>query len=305
MTTKKAKKKLNIGVITFKGHYESMESEDGGVRYVDEAKNLGHNAEMFYFDKFFVSFKNGKTIVFYDEKKFDYKKFDLIIPVPNSNSEARILLKILEEAGVAMRNSHDAISVSKDKVKTLVVLNKHGLPTIPTSMNFSQYFLGSLLDSFTESEYICKLSKGSLGKGVSYINGRLSLISVFETLCSSGVKPSSVIFEKYIKESAGKDIRVIVVGNKVVAAMMRKSNGFDFRANICGGGQGENYKLSVEMKKMAIKAVKVIGLDYGAVDLIESKDGPLIIEVNANPGLKIEKILNKNVAGEILKTLLK
>lgn len=134
----------------------------------------------------------------------------------------------------------------------------------------------------------------------------MSLISIFEMIATQNIPASSLLFQKFIHEAGGKDIRLVVVGNKVVAAMKRSSQGIDFRSNLSGVGKGTSVeKLPVKVKKIAIKAIKTLGLDYGGVDILISKRDPLIIDVNSNPGFKIERVTGKNIGKEILKYIIK
>ncbi len=299
------KKKKKIAIVSMRYDYEKLDEDDNTLRFYEEANDLGYDTKLFFANKFFVSFEKKKINIFYNEKKLNMKQFDLVIPITGGKKNNRILIEILERMNLNVKNNLSAVELAKNKIRTLACLVQKGLPTIPTAMNFSEYWLGPLLDFFPEDEYICKITNRSLGKGVSYINNKLSLISNFELFAAGGIQPSNLMFERFIKESSGRDIRVIATKKKVIVAMQRYSNGFDFRANISGGGKGEIVKLTPKMKKMAIDAVKALGLDYGGVDLIESDKGPLIIEVNANPGTKIEQITETKVVREIIKELIK
>lgn len=298
----KRKASQKVGIIAMQPHWKEMDNETY-IRFPEEIKKQGFESEILFFDKFCITF--GKKIKFYyDEKEIDLGAYKLLIPVMAGSKGNHFLVEAIEEMGFKTRNSLKAISICKNKLNTLLVLKKAGLPVVEAAMNFSEYRLDPILNFFKEDEYVCKYTNGSLGKGVAFLKTKLSLISTFELLASVDVQPSKILFEKFIKESAGRDIRVIVVGNKVVASMERTSNGFDFRANLWGGGKGSNFKADKKIKEIAVQAIKTIGLDYGGVDFVMSKDGPIIIEVNANPGMKIEGATGINVAGEIIKYII-
>src|SRR5690606_7563146 len=114
------------------------------------------------------------------------------------------------------------------------------------------------------------------------------------------VEGVNFLVQEFVAESAGTDIRVIVIGGKVVAAMQRQSLDDDFRSNLHQGGEGKKVKLSVEEKKTAQKAAKAMGLTICGVDMMRSNRGPLVLEVNASPGFSIEKVTGTNVAGKII-----
>ncbi|NLA81112.1 MAG: RimK family alpha-L-glutamate ligase, partial [Chloroflexi bacterium] len=111
---------------------------------------------------------------------------------------------------------------------------------------------------------------------------------------------TNILLQEYIEESAGTDIRAFVVGSRVVASMQRKSLDDDFRSNLHKGGEGTKIKLTDEEKKIAVKAARAMGLQIAGVDLMRSKRGPLVLEVNASPGFGIEKITGRNVAAKII-----
>ena len=181
-----------------------------------------------------------------------------------------------------------------------------GLPITPSAVNFSQFKLKPLFNFIKKDDFICKVNKSSLGRGVALIKSKISLISIFELLAAKNIKPSTLLFQKYIHESKGKDIRIIVVGKKIVAIMERSAQGIDFRSNLSGGGEGKKIdRLSPEIKKISIKAIETLGLDYGGVDILISRRKPLILEVNANPGLIIEEITRRNVSKKIIKYIVK
>jgi ribosomal protein S6--L-glutamate ligase len=296
-----ATKKKKVGIIAMQPSWKEL-SDEKYTRFPEELKEIGCESEILFFDRFFISF--GKKIEFYyKEKKFNPQNYSLFLPVVGGNLEASILLEALERTGVPMKNKPEAVAVSKDKTRSKLWLHEAGIPTVPAAVNFSQFFLEPLTYFLGNNEYVCKLREGSLGKGVAYINSKMSLISVFELLASASVAPCKMLFEKYIRDAGGKDFRIIVAGGKVVGGMERRSNGFDFRANIWGGGKGKIFKPTSDMKKIAIKSAQILGLDYAGVDMVLDNKKPLVVEVNSNPGMQIENLTGENVVGEIVKNI--
>lgn len=292
----------NIAILSM--YPEEMNDErSNSLRFREELEARGKSVEILFFDRFFVSFQKNKIDIYYEEKKLNLDRYNLFLLVANGRVENYFLVEILESLGCTVKNNSRAVYLSKNKARTVLTLSRAGLPIIPTGMNFSQYHLGPLMDFIGDDEYIYKLVDKSLGQGVAYLCSRLSLVSTFEMMASVGISPARIIYERYIKESKGRDIRVIISGGEIVAAMERRSNGFDFRSNLSGGGSGQKAKLTPAMKKTALKASQALDLDFCGVDLLPTSKGPLVIEVNPNPGLKIEEQTNQNVAGGIVRNL--
>jgi ribosomal protein S6--L-glutamate ligase len=295
-------KKKKIAILAMQESYEGLKDQKY-TRFPEELSEMGYEHDILFFDKFFVRLSEKRIDYFYQEKVFDPFEYELFLAIGGGLNGKSFLLESLEMSGHKVKNKISAIDLAGDKMRTHLVLNQAGIRTVDSAINFSQYFLGPLLDSWEGEEYVCKLRRGSLGKGVSYLNSNLSLVSVFELISSLGLKAGEVFFERYIKESFGEDFRLIVAKGEVIASMQRKSNGFDFRANLFGGGKARKIEPSPEMTDMALEATEALGLDYAGVDFLASNEGPLIVEVNSNPGLKIEEVTGINVSREILKRI--
>jgi len=293
-----------VAIVSMENWWKEL---DGNVkRLKEETEKQGFVADILFYDKFFITFNDKKIGFWYGEKKKNMKDYSLIIPVINVSKDLEIntfFIKALEELGIPVKNKVSSILKAKNKARTTFILAQKGIPVVPSAITFSEVGLKPLFNFIKGDEYVCKLNEGSLGKGVSYINSKMSLISTLELLKAGNIEPSRILFQKFIKESAGRDIRVIVAGKKVIGSMQRESEGIDFRSNLAGGGKGTIYQPSDRIKKIAIGAVQALGLSYGGVDVIQSKNGPMVVEVNANPGLKIEKLTATNVAKQIIKHL--
>ncbi|MEA3449593.1 MAG: RimK family alpha-L-glutamate ligase [Patescibacteria group bacterium] len=297
------KTKGKIGIIVMKPHWGELNNIFYS-RIEEEIRHFGYTPEILHYDKFFIEIKKSLKF-YYDEKNFkvnDYKMFFLTLFGSVNNF---FLAEALLSAGANIKNSLAAINNANDKAKTHLLLSRDGIKTLSAYMNFSQYDWRPLFSAISDDKYIVKVRNGSWGAGVSRVDSKMSLISTQELMASSGIDTSALIFQKYYEETAGTDMRVIVAGKKIVAAMERRSKGMDFRANLFGGGKAIKIEPSEKIKKMAIQAIKVLGLNYGGVDILKTKQGPMVLEVNANPGLKIEEYTGVNVARGIVKELLK
>jgi ribosomal protein S6--L-glutamate ligase len=148
---------------------------------------------------------------------------------------------------------------------------------------------------------VVKLLQGTQGIGVVLAESTAAASSVIEAF--HGLD-QNILIQKYIQEAKGADIRALVVGRKVVAAMRRKAVAGEFRSNIHRGGQAKVMRLPAEYRKTALAAARVLGLRVAGVDLIESKDGPMVMEVNSSPGLEgIQKATGVDVAGAIIEMM--
>jgi len=211
------------------------------------------------------------------------------------------IIKQFELVGIPLLNAYDSIILCKNKVRMTQILSEHNIPIPKTFVIKSAESLDEVVKSIGSLPIILKSVSGSHGVGVSIIESKRALHSLIEMMTRDEER-TPLIVQEYIKESSGKDIRVFVVNNKVVAAMERiaKKKG-EFRSNFSMGGIVKIATLSAAEKKLAIKATKIFGLDFAGVDIIRSKTGPKILEVNSNPGLTgITEATGVDVAGHII-----
>ncbi len=209
------------------------------------------------------------------------------------------VVKQFESLGVPIVNPSSAIAESRDKMRCLQVLTQSGLRVPPTVLARSNRGLAAAVQAVKGLPVVLKLLQGTQGVGVMLVHTPITLGSVLDTLRSL---EKDVMLQQFISEGAGRDYRAFVIGDKVVAAMMRKAAEGEFRSNIHRGGQGMLVKLPKSFEKAAIAAAKILGLRVAGVDLMESKAGPMILEVNSSPGFEgIEKATGLNVAGMIMR----
>jgi ribosomal protein S6--L-glutamate ligase len=213
------------------------------------------------------------------------------------------VVKQFEALGMFTVNGSRAISDSRDKMRCLQVLMHAGLKVPPTVLTRNPKTLKHAVDTVKGMPVVLKLLKGTQGVGVMLVHTPISLGSVSEAL--RGLD-QDIIIQQFIAEGAGRDYRAFVVGDKVIAAMMRTAPEGEFRSNIHQGGEGRLVKLPPAYERAAIRASQVLGLKVAGVDIMESNSGPMIIEVNSSPGFEgIEKATRLNIAGMIIKEILK
>jgi ribosomal protein S6--L-glutamate ligase len=204
------------------------------------------------------------------------------------------VVKQFEVTGVTMVNGSRAIAESRDKMRCLQVLVGAGLKVPRSVLTRTSRGLKTAVETVKGMPVVLKLLQGTQGVGVMIVHSPISLGSVCETL--HGLD-KDVIIQQFIAEGAGRDYRAFVVGDRVVAAMMRTAPEGEFRSNIHRGGEGTLVDLPKEFERAAIKAAQTLGLQIAGVDLMESIEGPLILEVNSSPGFEgIEKATGLNIA---------
>ena len=221
----------------------------------------------------------------------------------------KYLGKLLEESGLCLLNSARAVETCDDKMLTYLALTGKGIPlakTIPAPLCYtpnaspSERFLKTVA---TELGFplVAKTSYGSFGAGVQLVHGVSELYKTEQAWLHT-----PHFYQEFVEESAGRDIRVIVIGGKAVAAMERVAQEGEFRSNVELGGQGKQVLLDEQYASVAEKAAQALGLDYCGVDLLEGKEGPILCEVNSNAFFEgLEKTTGINVAKAYAQYILK
>jgi len=194
-------------------------------------------------------------------------------------------------------NESVAISRSRDKLRSLQLLSRRDVGLPRTGFANRPDNVKDLIKNVGGAPLVIKLLEGTQGIGVVLADTNKAAESIIEAFM--GLK-ANILVQEYIKEAGGADIRCFVVGNKVVAAMKRQGGEGEFRSNLHRGGTATLVRLSKEERATAVKAAKVMGLNVCGVDLLQSANGPVVMEVNSSPGLEgIEQSTNKDVAGLI------
>lgn len=191
-----------------------------------------------------------------------------------------------------------AITRSRDKLRSLQILSRSGVGMPKTAFtNFSRD-KNNLLRHVGDAPVVIKLLEGTQGLGVVLAETNKAAKSVVEAFESMKTR---VILQEYIEEAGGADIRAFVVDGKVVGAMKRQGKEGEFRSNLHRGGNAKIIRLSRMEKSTALLAAKAMGLSIAGVDMLQSKRGPLVLEVNSSPGLEgIEKATGVDIAGKII-----
>lgn len=226
--------------------------------------------------------------------------FDAVIPrIGASNTfYGTAVLRHMETMGMYTVNESIAISRSRDKFRSLQLLARKGIPMPLTSFAQSPDDTENLIRMVGGTPLVIKLLEGTQGKGVILADSHQSAVSIINAFKDMNV---NILVQEFIAESHGMDIRCLVVGEKVVAAIKRKAKEGEFRANVHQGGKAFKVKLSPQERTIAIAAAKTMGLKVAGVDLLRSNYGPLVLEINSSPGLEaIETATQIDIAGDII-----
>ncbi len=266
-------------------------------RLVEEAKKRDIDVEVVDPMKFSLFVADGDINVTHKGESFT---FDAIIPrIGHSITKHGVaVLRQLEQLNVWTANTGQGILQSRDKLHASQILARNRIPIPRTTYVRDILDIENAIDSVGGLPVVIKVTSGTQGQGVFLRHTLHEVKNLVQGLLMTG-RP--ILIQEYIAESHGKDIRALVVGDKVVASMRRKARGREFRSNYHLNGTIESVDLPEDFAEVARRAARVLGLHIAGVDLLESDQGPLVLEVNSSPGLEgIEKASGVNVAGEII-----
>lgn len=267
-------------------------------RLVEAGLRRGHEVRVVDYLRCYVAIASGDPIVVFEQEIL--KDLDAIIPRIGASRTfyGTAVTRQFEEAGMYTLNPATGISRSRDKLRATQLLAGEGLPLPLTGFAHATMDTSGLIDSVGGAPLVVKLLSGTHGQGVILAETRKaaeSVIGAFREL------DANFLVQQFVKEADGKDIRAFVVGNKVVASMMRTAPPGEFRANMHLGGTAEEVHLTEEERSTAVRAAQVMKLRVAGVDMLRTPNGPLLLEVNSSPGLEgIETVTGKNVAASVI-----
>lgn len=263
-------------------------------RLVEAIARAGHTAKVQDPFGFYLQIGGNGTRMTYDGTHAE--NIDIVIP-RLSSATARYggeVISHFEWLGIPTVNSSEAIANARHKFRSLRILAQQGLPIPPSLTVGSADFLADAIPELGEYPYILKPFYGTHGIGVMLLDTPTSLSSAVETMCELH---RDYVIQSFIAEAAGVDIRVLVVGGKVIAAMKRCAVPGEFRSNIHQGANGEPLILSDQYKTIAVDATNALNLGIAGVDILETKNGPVILEVNPSPGFEeLESVTKIDIA---------
>lgn len=267
------------------------------MRLKEAGEKAGHKVEIINHMKCVLVVEKKNPMVLWNDRKLDY--FDAIIPRIGASVTfyGAAVVRQFEMMKVFTAVESQALIRSRDKLRSLQVLSRAGIGLPKTVfMDYSRDAEG-VIEIVGGTPVVIKLLEGTQGLGVVLAEDKKAAQSVIEAF--HGVH-ARIIVQEFIKEAKGADIRAFVVDGEVIGAMRRQARDGEFRSNLHRGGYAEVVKLSKQERATAISAAKKMGLGVAGVDMLPSKRGPLIIEVNSSPGLEgIEGATKVDIAGKI------
>jgi len=208
------------------------------------------------------------------------------------------VVRQFEQMDVYTPNTANGIANARDKLRATQILSRHNIGMPATAFVRNRADVRPAIERVGGAPVVIKLLEGTQGIGVILAPEVKTAEAIIETLQSTR---QNVLIQRFVAESKGRDIRALVVGDRVVAAMRRTAQGDEFRSNVHRGGTVERVELTPEYEEVAVRSAQIMGLKVAGVDMLEGADGPLVMEVNSSPGLEgIEAATQLDVAGAII-----
>ena len=267
-------------------------------RLKEEAIKRGHDVTVVKYRDAYTAIEKNSSDVRYHGKTLE--RFDAIIPriAQSYTRYGTAIVRQFEAQGAFTTAGSLAINRSRDKLRAYQVLARAGVGIPKTVFARESASFDDIVTLAGGAPLIIKVARGTHGNGVVLAETAKAAKAVMQAFY---VEDVDFLVQEFIAESAGTDIRALVVGGRVVASVKRQSLDGDFRSNTHQGGEGVAVKLTEEERKMAVKAAKAMSLAVCGVDMVRSKDGPLVLEVNSSASIMTpEKITGRNVAEKII-----
>ncbi|MEM9002402.1 MAG: 30S ribosomal protein S6--L-glutamate ligase [Cyanobacteria bacterium P01_F01_bin.86] len=267
-------------------------------RLIEAGEKRGHHMRVIDPMRCYINITSHRPKVLYQGKPL--KEIDAIIPRIGASHTfyGTAVVRQFEMMGVFTTNESQAISRSRDKLRSLQILARRGIGLPVTGFAHSTQDIDGLIELVGGAPLVIKLLEGTQGIGVvlaETYQAAKSVIQAFRGL------DANILVQEYIQEAEGSDIRCFLIGDQVIAAMKRQGAPGEFRSNLHRGGSATQVNLTSKERSMAVRAAKAMGLKVAGVDLLQSKRGPVVLEVNSSPGLEgIEKTTGIDVANQII-----
>jgi ribosomal protein S6--L-glutamate ligase len=267
-------------------------------RLVEAGEARGHKMPIFNHKRCYMNIMSSNPEIHYNGEAIE--NVDAIIPRIGASVSfyGTAVVRQFEVQGVYSVNESVAITRSRDKLRALQLLSRKGIGLPRTGFANDPGDTDDLLKLVGGAPVVIKLLEGTQGVGVVLAETKKAAESVIEAF--RGLRANFMV-QEFVREAEGADIRCFVIGDKVVAAMMRQAREGEFRSNLHRGGSAKLIKISPEERRTAVRSARVMGLNVAGVDLLRSARGPVVMEVNSSPGLEgIEKATGRDVASMII-----
>ncbi len=267
-------------------------------RLKEAAQQREHEVRVLNTLKFAIDLERGNPDLYYNRKQLSH--YDAVLPRIGASITyyGTAVVRQFQEMDVFCANTAHGINNSRDKLRSLQILSRHGVGIPRTTFVRDKKDVLPAIERVGGAPVIIKLIEGTQGIGVLLAETVKAAESIIELLQS---QKQNVLIQKFVAESKGKDIRAFVVGDRVVAAMRRVAQGQEFRSNVHRGGIAEPVELDENYMETAVRCTQIMGLRVAGVDMLESQTGPQVMEVNSSPGLEgIEHATGLDVAGAVI-----
>ena len=267
-------------------------------RLVLAARSRGHHVSVVDPLELRIVISRGRPSLFLGDRAAPHT--DLVLPRIGASitNYGLAVVRQFDLMGIPVLNTALAIARSRDKLRAMQLLTKKNIDVPVTVCARTPDSIEQALAHVGGPPCIVKLQQGAQGIGTMIAETPQAVTSLLETLWAMG---QDIVLQQYIAEAKGRDLRVIVVGGRVVAAMRRQAKAGEFRSNLHRGGLGVRANLDERYRRAAIAATRVMGLEVAGVDMLETREGPKILEINSSPGLEgIERASGTDVASAII-----
>jgi ribosomal protein S6--L-glutamate ligase len=268
------------------------------MRLKTAALDRGHRCKVLNTLRFAIDLSSEEPDLQYRGKQLS--DYDAIMPRVGASITyfGSAVVRQFEQMDVFTPNTANGITNSRDKLRAIQILSRHDIGIPATAFVRDRMDVLPAIERVGGAPVVIKLLEGTQGIGVILAPDRKVASAIVETLQSTR---QNVLIQEFIAESRGRDIRALVVGDRVVGAMRRTAQGEEFRSNVHRGGRVESVDLDHRYERAAVRAAQIMGLRVAGVDMLESDRGPLIMEVNSSPGLEgIERATELDIAGAII-----
>ncbi len=287
------KKKMKIAILSRNRKLFSTR------RLIEAAEARGHAVEVIDVLRCYMNIQSRAPEIHYRGRRLE--GFDAVIPRIGASVTfyGTAVVRQFEMMGVYSLNESVAITRARDKLRSLQLLARKGIGLPQTGFAHSPDDTRDLMQLVGGAPMVIKLSEGTQGKGVVLAETDAAAASVIEAFRDLD---AYFLVQEFVEEARGADIRCFVIGGKVVAAMERRARSGEFRSNLHRGGTARAVEITAEERSTAARAAKIIGLNVAGVDIIRTRRGPVVLEVNSSPGLEgIEQTTGEDIALQIVR----
>jgi ribosomal protein S6--L-glutamate ligase len=267
-------------------------------RLVQAAEQRGHEARCIDVLRCYMNITSHRPSIHYRGEQLS--GFDAVIPRIGASVTfyGTAVLRQFEMMGTYPVNESVAITRARDKLRSMQLLSRKGIGLPVTGFANVPGDIADLIKMVGGAPLVIKLLEGTQGIGVVLAETEKAAESVIEAFMGLN---ANILVQEYIKEAGGADIRCLVIGDRVVAAMKRQAKAGEFRSNLHRGGNASLIRITPEERSTATRAAKTMGLNVAGVDILRSNHGPVVMEVNSSPGLEgIENATGQDIAGKVI-----